>query len=67
MKLDKVGKTWAKIAGVVFMTCSAYLLGGLHSPWASGASIEGKIWTTVMFLVVTMGFMALAFFTELEE
>lgn len=66
MKLDKFGKKWAKIAGVVFLVFfflvfSANLLGGLHSP------VEGKIWITTVFLVVTVGAMALAFFTELEE
>ena len=67
MKLDKFGKTWAKITGVTFLTCSAYLIGGLYDPWVPNSPIESRIWITAIFLVITVGATALAFFTELEE
>jgi len=66
MKLDKFGKKWAKLVGVIFLACSTYLLGGLYSPWVPDAPIEGKIWITALFLMITVGSMALAFLTEEE-
>jgi len=67
MKLDKFGKTWAKIAGVVFLFWFAIFFGGLYPFWAPDSPIEGRIWITALFLVLAVGATALAFFTELEE
>lgn len=67
MKLDKFGKTWAKIMGVVLMTCSAYLIGGLDSPWVAEAPIEAKIWSTAFIVIMALVALALAFLTEAKE
>jgi len=66
MKLDKFGKKWAKLVGVIFLACSTYLLGGLYCPWVRDAPFEGKICITALFVMSTVVAIALAFLTEEE-